>query len=109
MRVNIRYVGSSGNEYNLVSDGILHREANYMTWSWSAVGTKLQYGQRIANFSKNAASYKTTLLFYGLPSKRRALLDALHDDWEQDLREVKPGRIYWGDWHIDCFIIDSST
>ena len=109
MRVNIRYVGSSGNEYNLVSDGILHREANYMTWSWTAVGTKLQYGQRIANFSRNAASYKTTLLFHGLPSKRRALLGALHDDWEQDLRDVKPGRIYWGDWYIDCFIIDSST
>lgn len=109
MRVNIRYVGSSGNEYNLVSDGILHKEANYMQWSWTAVGTKLQYGQRIANFSRNAASYKTTLLFYGLPSKRSALLGALHDDWERDVREVKPGRIYWGDWYIDCYIIDSST
>ena len=109
MRVKIRYVSSSGNEYSLVSDGILHKEANYMQWSWTAVGTKLQYGQRIANFSRNAAAYKTTLLFHGIESKRRALIDALHDDWEQDLREVKPGRIYWEDWHIDCFIIDSST
>jgi hypothetical protein len=109
MRVNIRYVGSSGNKYNLVSDGILHREANYMTWSWSAVGTKLQYGQRIANFSRNAASYKTTLLFYGLEPKRRALIDAMHDEFERDLRDVKPGRLYWGDWHIDCFIIASDT
>ena len=109
MRVKITYVASSGNTYNLITNGIRHRKANYHKWEWTPEASKLQYGDRLAGFSKDAAAYETDLQFYGSEKKRRALIDALHDDFELDIRTKKPGRIIWGDYYLDCFIRQSST
>lgn len=109
MRVPITYIASSGNTYNLISDGIKHKEANYWEWAYKAEGTQLQYGFRIADFSKDAKTYKTTLMFYGPEVRRRALLSALHDDFENDIRRKKPGKLIWGSYYIMCYILESST
>ena len=61
----IKYIASSGKEYDLVSNGVVHCSANYYDWHWSAVGTVLQYGVRIANFSKQPAEYDAELFIYG--------------------------------------------
>ena len=109
MRIPIKYIASSGNEYNLISDGIKHKEANYWEWAFKAEGTKLQFGMRVANFSKDAKTYKTTLLMYGPEVERRALFNALHDDFENDIRHQTPGKLIWGDYYLMCFIIESVT
>lgn len=109
MRIPIKYIASSGHEYNLISDGIKHKEANYWDWKYTAEGTKLQYGFRIADFSKDAKTYKTTLLFYGSEVQRRQLLSALHDDFENDIRQKKPGKLMWGSYYLMCYVLESST
>lgn len=109
MRVNITYVASSGNTYNLIADGIRHKEANYHTWSWEAVGTKLQYGYRIAEFSRDAAVYETELIFYGTEADRRPLINAIHDDFESDIRNQTAGKLIWGDYYLNCYITTSET
>lgn len=109
MRIPIKYIASSGNEYNLISDGIKHKEANYWDWAFKAEGTKLQFGMRVANFSKDPKTYKTTLLMYGPEVERRALLNALHDDFENDIRHETPGKLIWGDYYLMCYIIESVT
>lgn len=105
MRIPIKYIASSGHEYNLISDGIKHKEANYWDWKYTAEGTKLQYGFRIADFSKDAKTYKTTLLFYGSEVQRRQLLGALHDDFENDIRQKKPGKLMWGSYYLMCYVM----
>ena len=109
MRIPIKYIASSGHEYNLISDGIKHKEANYWDWKYAAEGTKLQYGFRVADFSKDAKTYKTTLLFYGSEVQRRQLLSALHDDFENDIRQKKPGKLMWGSYYLMCYVLESST
>lgn len=109
MRVPIRYIASSGNEYDLTANGILHRSANYYNWLWNIEGTKLQYGTRVANFSREAAEYDTELVFYGEPADLRQTIRSLHNDFENDLRMKTPGRIIWGDYYIDCYITQSSA
>lgn len=109
MRIPIKYIASSGNEYNLISDGIKHKDANYWDWAFKAEGTKLQFGMRVANFSKDAKTYKTTLLMYGPEVERRALFNALHDDFENDIRHQTPGKLIWGDYYLMCYIIESVT
>lgn len=109
MRVNITYVASSGNTYNLISNGILHKEANYHKWGWKVEGTQLQYGYRVANFSREPAVYETELIFYGSQQRRLALLQALHDDFENDVRTKRTGKLIWGDYYVNCFITESST
>ena len=61
MRVPIKYVASSGREYSLMSNGVRQKNANYHTWNWEVEGTKLQYGVRVADFSREPANYETEL------------------------------------------------
>ena len=109
MNVKLQYKASSGNVYNLKSDGIRTKEANYHKWGWGVNGTTLQFGTRVSDFSKKPAEYKTTLYFTGSYMQRKALLEALHDDFELDVKNKTPGRVIWGDYYIDCYISDSST
>lgn len=109
MRVPITYIASSGHRYNLISNGILHKTANYHKWQYGVQGTQLQYGLRVADFSKDPAEYSTELIFTGGERQRQALINSLHDDFEADIRNRKPGRIVWGDYYIDCYITNSTT
>lgn len=109
MKVPIKYIASSGREYDLVSSGIRHKGANYHKWSWNVEGTKLQYGYRVANFSKDEGSYQTELYIYGNPVKRQEIINNLHDDFENDIRRNQTGKLVWGDYYISCFINSSDT
>lgn len=109
MRVPIKYIASSGREYSLMSNGIKQANANYHKWSWGVEGTKLQYGMRVANFSRDAAAYDTELYISGNPIQRQKVIDRLHDDFENDVRNRTTGKIVWGDYYIDCYIRSSDT
>ena len=109
MRVPITYIASSGHKYDLISNGIRHAKANYHTWAYKVQGTKLQYGTRVGDFAKDPAVYETELIIEGGERQRQAIVDALHDDFEADLRNKKAGRIIWGSYYIDCFVIESNT
>ncbi len=109
MKVPITYIASSGHKYNLITSGILHKKANYHAWAYKVQGTKLQYGTRVADFAKDPAVYDTELIFTGGERQRQALVNALHDDFEADIRNMKLSRIVWGDYYIDCYINESNT
>lgn len=109
MITEIKYIASSGNEYNLTANGVLHKEANYFDWAWDVEGTQLKYGMRVADFSRKAAEYDAELVFYGTLESRRATIKALHNDFENDVRNRKPGRIVWGDYYLDCYITESAV
>lgn len=105
----LKYIASSGNEYNLNSDGIRTKKANYHKWDWGVSGTTLQYGLRVSDFTRKPVTYETNLIMTGSYMQRKTILEALHDDFELDVRNKKLGRIVWGDYYIDCYITMSST
>lgn len=109
MSVTLQYIASSGNVYNLKGDGIRTKKANYHKWSWGVDGTTLQFGIRVSDFTRKPATYETTLILDGSYEQRKTILEALHNDFELDVRTMKMGRIIWGDYYIDCYITDSST
>ena len=109
MNVILQYESSSGNVYNLKTDGIRTKTANYHKWNWTVSGTTLQFGTRVSAFKRSAATYTTKLIFTGTYQKRKEMLDALHQDFELDVRNKTPGKIIWGDYYIRCYITDSST
>ena len=109
MSVPLKYVASSGNVYDLKSDGIRTKTANYHKWNWGVNGTALQFGTRVANFKRNPATYTTRLIFNGSVNERKTMIENLHEDFELDVRNMQTGRIIWGDYYIDCYITSSST
>lgn len=109
MRVPITYIASSGRKYSLMSNGIRQRNANYHKWKWNVEGTKLQYGIRVADFSRDEGLYDTELYISGNPVQRQTLINALHDDFESDVRKNETGKIVWGSYYLNCFIVESDT
>lgn len=109
MKTQIKYIASSGNTYDLTTKDILTRVGDYYDWSWKPEGAKRQYGSRVSSFSRDAAQYEPELIFGRNQKGLRKLIQALHNDFENDLRRLKPGRIVWGDWYLDCFINGSKV
>ena len=107
--MNITYIASSGNIYPLEAARIRIQDANFHSWDFKAESTELVHGSRIAMFRKQSAKYEILLIIRGTPVARSAILNALHDDFENDLRKLQTGRIVWGDWYCDCYIIASDT
>lgn len=105
----LKYIASSGREYHLNTAGALTKEANFHSWGWTPVETNLQFGARISGFKREPLVYKASLVFYGSYAKRKATIDALHEDFELDVRNNTPGRIVWGDYYIDCYITECVT
>lgn len=87
MKTQITYIASSGNRYNLTANGVLHRTANYYNWTWDVVGTNLQYGVRVSDFSRKPAEYDAEIIIYGTPAERRRFLTMFHYDIENDIRK----------------------
>lgn len=107
--IKLQYVASSGNVYDLNSNGILTRSGNFHKWAWGTDAVALQYGERIAQFRRDAATYQAELVLHGTELARRAKVDALHQDMERDIRNATPGRLIWRDWYIPCYALESST
>lgn len=105
----LKYIASSGNIYDLKSKDIKTKEANFHVWGWNPFGVEQKYGLRITDFTKDPAEYTTTLIIEGSRFDRRDLLDALHEDFEYDIRNKTPGRIIWGECYLDCYINESDT
>lgn len=108
--VNLRYVASSGRSYNLRSDTLRTRSgANFHDWSWNVEAVKLKHGERVSAFTRPAAVYEATLSLFGTSQEKLALLEALHDDFELDVRNMTPGRLIWNKYYIECFATKSKT
>ena len=108
--IKITYIASSGNSYDLTAQGrILTRSASYHTWEFEPITTELLHGERVSAFRKKAATYPVTLVIYGSQTRRRAVITALEDDFERDIRELTPGRIIYGNWEAAAYIIESDT
>ena len=109
MKTQIKYIASSGNVYDLTTKDIIHRVATYYDWAWKAEGAKRQYGMRVSSFSRDAGQYEAELIFGKNQPDLKRMIQALHADFENDMRRMTPGRIIWGDYYIDCYINGSAV
>lgn len=110
MSINITYIASSGNTYDLMADrAIRTKNANYHKWTWTAAGTDVQFGRHVTGFTRTPAVYETRLMFRGTYAENKANIQALHEDFERDMIANAPAKIIWGEYYIECYITASST
>lgn len=106
-RVNITYVASSGNTYNMMTR-FRTRAADFHNWEYEAQAVQLLNGERVSTFRKKAVTYEVELVVQGTDIQRRALITAFHDDIERDIKTLTPGRVVYNDWYINCYVIGSA-
>lgn len=109
MSVNVIYTGSSGNSYSLKTTGLKIKEANYHNYEWTPDTTERQFGVTVNRFKKAPIAYQTTFMFTGPYESNKALLEALHADFERDIISNTPGTLTWGECYIKTFVRSSST
>lgn len=107
--IEVRYISSNKKEYNLIGDRMRPTDGSFHAYEWTPeiVGRKI--GETVTGFTKASKTYQITLTIRGKLEDRKALIDDLTDSFEYDIVNVSPGRIYFGDWYIDCYIKDKTT
>ena len=107
--MNITYIASSGNVYNLSGRRILTQDANLFKWGYEPRGNTQMFGERLSYFHKDPMNYPFVLIVRGGRTHRKAILTALHDDFERDIRTLKTGTLHFGEWYCECFVTESDT
>lgn len=109
-KVNVQYIASSGNIYNLKTDGELKiKNANFHNYDWTPDVVQNRFGTSVSRFTREAITYAVTLYFYGSYAMCKSHIEAMHADFERDKINLSPGRLVWGDCYIDCYATSSST
>ena len=68
-----------------------------------------EIGADVYGFEKEPKTYQITLTFRGPLEERKAKMDELTNCFEYDVVNLTPGRIWFGNYYIDCYIKDMSS
>lgn len=107
--IEIKYVSSNNKEYNLVGNRMRVTSGNFHKYKWKAKTRETESGDVVYGFSKDSVSYNTTLTIRGSLEERKEFLNRLRDSFEYDILHVTPGRVYFGNYYINAYVISSET
>lgn len=107
--MEVKYVSSNKKEYNLIGDKMRTTDGTFHSYGWNPEVIKRKIGETVTGFTKESTTYQTTLTVRGKLEDRKTLIDDLTDSFEHDVITASPGRIYFGNWYIDCYIKGKTT
>lgn len=107
--MDVKYICSNGREYNLIGDRIRPTSGYFHEYKWKQKANETNVGDSVYGFTKESTAYNITLTVRGSLEERKRLIDELTDAWEYDVVNVTPGRIYYGNYCIDCYITEMSN
>lgn len=107
--IEVKYVCSNGKEYNLIGDKLRPTDGYFHKYKWKQKATDTGMGDSVYGFSKESMTYDITLTVRGTLDSRKKQLDELTNAWEYDIVNVTPGRIYFGNYYIECYILEMSN
>lgn len=104
----IKYVNSENREI-VINDAEIRpsKATSFHKYVWTPNGTARKFGTAIKDFRKEALQLPLELLFIG--GNIRKKLNDFFEYTDFDVSTERPGRLYWEDYYIDCFIIQSET
>ncbi|MBR4232329.1 MAG: hypothetical protein IKR95_03880 [Oscillospiraceae bacterium] len=107
--INVVYESSNGHRYDLKADPIRIKNANFHNYSWTREVISQRYGEKVQRFAKEAQEYETVLYFTGIMAAIRQTMYDLHNDFERDIINQTPAKLWWHDSYIPCYVTASST
>ncbi len=107
--INVVYESSNGHRYDLKADPIRIKNANFHNYSWTREVISQRYGEKVQRFAKEAQEYETVLYFTGIMAAIRQTMYDLHNDFERDIINQTPAKLWWHDSYISCYVTASST
>lgn len=107
--IEIKYVCSNGEEYNLIGDKMRATSGYFHAYEWKPNTTEREMGVTVNAFAKEPVTYDITLTVRGEEKERKQILNKLTNAFEYDVVNLTPGRIYYGEYYIDGYVKKSSN
>lgn len=107
--IEIKYVCSNGEEYNLIGDKMRATSGYFHAYEWTPNTTEKEMGVTVNAFAKEPVTYDITLTVRGKEKERKQILNKLTNAFEYDVVNLTPGRIYYGEYYIDGYVKKSSN
>lgn len=106
----IFYYKNSKNKTISLEDGVIRLKNGLIhQYRWNPKATKLRFGELVEAFEKDALSYELTFRIRGDIEERKQFLNEFVGITEADVLANMPGRLYVGDYYLDCYILASET
>lgn len=108
--IEIYYECSDGTKINFISDIISVDEPETLignAWEYNSIAGSGGLS-RIKRFYKDAQETEITLeILADDADQYNAIMEQMHRCFERDIRTMTPGRLWWGDFYKECFIVES--
>ncbi|WP_051205644.1 hypothetical protein [Butyrivibrio sp. FC2001] len=107
----VKYINSEGKTFMLSNtDSVVRlKKGNFHKYSWTPETVEYKYGDQVQDFTKSAISYELTFAVKGNPIERKQRIQDLHNAAEHDIMVNKRGKLMFGEYAIECFLISSDT
>lgn len=107
--INVKYVSSSGKQFDFVCDNIKVSSGNFHSYAWRPDVTNKTIGDNVRRFKKEAITYQTTITVRGDLETRKSIMNDMTDAFEYDVIHRTPGTIIYGEYYIKAYVISSDT
>lgn len=107
--IEINYVSSTGKVKSLIGDKMRATSGSFHKYSWVPNQKERDFGDILYGFKRKAATYEIILTFRGDIEERRVQMDELTALFESDVINKTPGKIWYGDYYIPCYVTESES
>lgn len=105
----IRYVCSNGKTFDLYGKNMRATSGSFHQIRWKQIASERKFGEKVTGFKKESMTYNLTLTFRGSLLERKQMLNELIDCFEYDVMSGNSGKIYFGDFYANCYVIETNT
>ena len=98
--IEVMYVNSNNQSVSFFGDKIKVSEGSFHKRKWTISQDEIK---------KDSITYSITLTLRGSLEERKNKLNELHDIFEIDLINEKTGKLYFGEYYIECYIQSGDT
>ena len=106
----IKYVNSKNEEIELLDyTSVLIKEGNLHEKIWEVETYEKRLGVAIRQFKKSPIEFSLILKFKGKRQKIVDNLNKFYDLTEYDILTKTPGKIFFNDWFLECFVLEDRT
>lgn len=107
--IRATYRSGTGKEYDITFGQFYLFTSQFRGYQWTPETTELSVGVSVDRFTKKPKTYKATLVVIGDEITRHEALDELHSNFETDIYNLTPSRIYINGAYIECYINQSQV
>lgn len=103
------YVNSNNQAISLEGDMARVKSGCLHQYSWNPILSERDFGGKIEKFKKKPLEFDITLRIRGNLEERKAFLDTFTGATEQDVLALKPGKLFFGPFYLECYITSSES